>query len=500
MKTFVSLASLVALIACSLGSAGEPDAPQSAVPKPAAKVEAPKPAKKPNVLLVTLDTTRTERIGCYGDKDAQTPRLDGLAADGVRFDCAISTAGRTPMSHASILTGTNPYRHDCRVFFGKAGNRIADDVPTLAEILEHHGWQTGAALSSYPVSEHYGFKRGFQFFDCGVDLDQIDFTKLMAHDQFWQDARQSRTERRGDATTDLALDWLGKTKRDAPWFLWVHYFDVHDHSLVPPKEFAQAHGKDYREGRKIRGTVETREWVYDLEMTFMDQQFGRLLDALKERGEQDGTLVVVLADHGQGLRDGMERHHWGGHALLYQWCIRVPLIVRLPGADHPKGVAIDALVRNLDVFSTVLDVAGVEAPLPVDGRSVLPLVRGESDEPRVAYADVLALVDEHATDLPPPCKDNLFCAMDRRWKLIWHQTRPENDELFDLQSDPLELKNVASEHPDVVERLRKWIEGHGATVIKAPGERVEDPKIRELLNKLGYTSGSSGGAESDGGH
>ena len=468
-------------IAISLAAACAVQAPP---PKPEPEPE----PKRPNVLLVTLDTTRADRLGCYGHAKAETPRLDSIAASGTRFDRAISTAGRTPIAHASIMTGLNPYQHDVRVFFGEAGHHLLSSVPTLAEILADHGYATAAELSSYPVSEAYGFQRGFGEFDCGVDLSKIDLSQTMEQDTVWVDAGANRVQRRSDATTDRALGWLEKQAAEKNWFLWVHYFDTHDFGLVPPVAFAKAHHIDYADAPQIKPAAARRDWIYDLELAYVDSQFGRLLDAIAARGETEETLIVVLADHGQGLLDGEKRHGWSQHGILYDWCIRVPLLIRLPAKSAQTPHVVPQLVRNIDVFPTILEALGLAAPAPIEGQSLLPLVMGKNDEsePRTAYAEALCLIDVHGGAVPERSHDNLFMTMNERWKLIWHATKPAESELFDLATDPLELKNVAEANPAIVEQLRASLEARGAFTIRKPGEAEQDPKAKALLNALGY--------------
>jgi arylsulfatase A-like enzyme len=458
-----------------------------------------------NVLLVTLDTTRADRLGCYGHERARTPVLDALAKEGTRFDEAIATNGLTPMAHASILTGVNPYRHDLRVFFGNANSKVAPDVPVLPEVLRADGWATGAFVSAYPVSEAYGFERGFDVFDSGLDLGAIDLTKHMEHEKNWVDARSSRNQRRADATTDRALAWLGARDASTPWFCWVHYFDVHDYALVPPIDFAAPLGGDFRKLPALPNNAARRDWIYDVELAFVDAQVGRIVEALGKSGALASTVVVVIGDHGQGLLDGFERHGWMLHTLPYQWCLRVPLIVRLPaahsGAESARGRVVADLVRAIDVFPTILEAVGKPAPvLPaIEGESLLPLMEGEDDEePRIAYADALTLTDRHAGAVPERLHDDLFVAMDRRWKLVFHSTDPAKSELFDLGLDPLETRNVAVDHGLIVEQMRRWLDRRGALSIRRPArpdgaESEEDARRRRMLEALGY----GGDAESE---
>jgi arylsulfatase A-like enzyme len=430
-----------------------------------------------NVLLITLDTTRADHLGCYGHDQETSPVLDALAAEGVRFEMAQSTSALTPMSHASILTGLFPQRHGLRVFYGPTGNTLRDDLPTLASTLQDRGWSTAAFVSAYTASQHYGLDRGIETFDTGIEqaLDEMDLTRQQQHEHFWHDGRRTNTQRRGDATTDAALEWLEQATQ--PFMLWVHYFDAHDPSLVPPREFLDPYGVTPGEGAKARIAV------YDPEIRYMDLQIGRLLDRLREMEQYDSTLIVVLADHGQGLL----QHDWMRHRLIYQEEIRIPLILHIPG--ETKGTVVTSLVRNVDVFPTILDYLGIAAPQGLDGASLRPLIQGETEsEPRVGYAEALNTLDTHSPgSLPRRQKDLLFSIVEQDWKLIYHQEHPKNSELYHLATDPQELQNVIEQHPEEAKRLMAQLRASGGLEIEViHREGGEDPEMIDRLRSLGY--------------
>jgi arylsulfatase len=179
--------------------------------------------------LITLDTTRADRLGCYGYSRQTSPNIDALAADAARFEMAIATA-------AAILTGLYPHHHGLRVFYGPVGHFLSDDHPTLATILAARGWQTGAFISAYPASERFGLDQGFDFYETGVAASVMrqDPRKRPPREVQWARQRTAMAQRRADATTDEALAWLERARR--PFFAWVHYFDPHDSSLIPPAE------------------------------------------------------------------------------------------------------------------------------------------------------------------------------------------------------------------------------------------------------------------------
>lgn len=431
-----------------------------------------------NVLLVTLDTTRADHLGCYGYPLPTSPNLDRLAADGIRFDLAISTSAITPISHASIFTGLNPDRHGLRVFYGRTGHYLSPSHPTLASILRDRSWRTAAFISAYPASERFGLEHGFDTFSTGVSQEVMtgDPRRRPPKDGYWLDRPTASAQRRADVTTDEALAWLDEPAgEDDPFFLWVHYFDPHDPSLVPPQEIIARFGVS-------RDDPDAVLKVYDPEIFFMDGQFGRLIRQLKETGRYENTIIVVVGDHGQGLGD----HGWFPHRLLYQEQIRVPLIIRTP--DGARGATVAALARTTDILPTVLEQLGIETPGTVQGSDLEPILSGAGQAPRIAVAEALNTLDVHAPRaLPPHQKDLLFMAMDRRWKLIHHYNTPGNDELYDLLDDPKETVNMIGRRPTEARRLLDALEDVGIMIVELsdPGEPM-DPDALEKLRSLGY--------------
>jgi arylsulfatase A-like enzyme len=436
--------------------------------------------KRWNVLLVTLDTTRADHLGCYGHPVDTSPNLDALAADAVRFEFAISTSAVTPMSHASIFTGLNPDGHGLRVFHGGAGHFLDRSVPTLASVLHSRGWRTAAFISAYPASERFGLHHGFETFDSGVAESVMtgDPGKRRPREGYWLRQETALAQRRADATTERALAWLeSHPSGGEPFFLWVHYFDPHDPQLVPPEAITDRFGVSPNDPDAWKA-------IYDPEIFFMDGKFGRLMRHLKNAERYDETIIVAVADHGQGLGD----HGWFPHRLLYQEQIRVPLIVRVPGRE--TGVVVPDLVRTIDILPTVADALGIPTPGSVHGSSLMDLMSGHREQARIGFAEALNTLDTHAPgNLPPHQRDLLFCAMDRTWKLIHHVNEPRNDELYDLVEDPGELTNLATVNPGERERLLTALKRSGIMNI----ERVEpsgplDPEDLEKLRSLGYVN------------
>ena len=435
----------------------------------------PAEGESKNVLLITLDTTRADRLSSYGHSRTTSPNIDALAADGIRFERAMTTAAVTPISHASILTGLNPYQHDVRVFFGPVGHFLTEEHPTLATLLRSNGWTTAAFISAYPASERFGLHWGFETFSSEIDESVMNRQPGLRppKDGSWVREPIGRAQRRADHTTDEALAWLDTAS--SPFFLWLHYFDPHDPSLVPPREITERFGAE-------QGSPSVRSDLYDAEIFYMDSQIGRIISRLKERGSYENTLIVVVADHGQGLGD----HGWGQHRLLYEEQIRAPLILRLPEGE--RGRVVPELVRIIDIAPTVLEFLGLETPEAVEGTSLRPLIEGRPEPGRIGYAEALNTLDAHAPDkLPEKQKDLLFSVADGDWKLIYHRELPENSELYHLSEDPGELDNVIEDHPAEAKRLMAWLSRSKAMEIELrEPEGPIDPEALRKLEALGY--------------
>lgn len=308
----------------------------------------------PNLLLVVMDTSRASRMSLYGYDDATTPRIDDFAAGGVVFEQAIAHASQTLPSVASLLTSTLPPEHGARV---NGLYRVRDEPKTLAEVLRAHHYQTAAVVSALPLKARYGLDRGFDAY-----LDDFSDSVLAA-----RGGTYGAIERRADEATDAALAWLrDDARRGQPWFLLVHYFDPHS-PYAPPAGF-----RDRRDS-------------YDGEIAFTDSEIGRLLDAIRQDGQLDDTLVAIVADHGEVLSQNYQ-----GHAgSLAEGVVRVPLVLWHP-ERLPAGKRIEGNAGLIDLAPTLLEVLGIPAPASYRGRSLLPRVVGADATPdRPVYSESL---------------------------------------------------------------------------------------------------------------
>jgi len=386
-----------------------------------------KPAARPNILLITLDTTRADHVGAYGYARAKTPNLDRLAASGVLFERAITAAPLTLPAHASLLTGRYPFRHGVR---NNGSFTLADTTPTLATAFHAAGYRTAAFVSAFVLDRRYGLARGFDVYDDRLDL-----------------------ERGAADTVKAAGDWLVAAGDPRPVFIWVHLYDPHD-PYEPPPPFKAAFADS----------------PYDGEIAYADQQIGELLGRLHATGS-DGSLVVAVAgDHGESLGEHGEATHG---LLVYEGAIRIPMTIG--GANLPRGQRVGALVRGVDLAPTLLDVAGLPPLADIDGGSLLALVRGTGVGPQDAYSETY--FPQLYMNWAP-----LRSLQDGRWKFI----DAPSPELYDVQNDAGERANLAANDPARTAAFRRAIVAAAGGAKRPAATARVDRETAEKLAALGY--------------
>jgi len=404
---------------------------------------APGPAARPNVLLVTIDTLRADRVGCYGYARGATPILDGLAARGVRFATAIAHVPLTAPSHASMLTGRTPLGHGMR---DNGGFVLPEAVRTLAEDFKAAGYHTGAFVSGFPLNRRFGLDRGFEHYDDHLPRGS-------------DPRRTAYVERTADLTTDVALQWLDATAKQpgaAPWFAWVHYYDPH-----APYEAPGAFGPRFAAS------------PYDGEIAFVDEQLGRLLAAVEGRGPPGSTVVLVTADHGESLGEHGEDTHG---IFIYDSTLRVPWIMAGPGIAAGRVAA--TVARGIDVAPTLLDYAGLASRPEIEGRSLRRAAAGEVLDDAPAYAESLHAQLQYGWA-------PLHALRTDRFKLI----DAPRAELYDLKSDGAETQDRAGQEGARVETLRTELRRIMATTTPVAAKAI-DAETAERLAALGYVGGA----------
>jgi arylsulfatase A-like enzyme/Flp pilus assembly protein TadD len=393
-------------------------------PQPGVAVPA---GTRPDVVLVTLDTTRADRLGAYGHAQAKTPVIDGLAARGIRFDQALSPLPLTIPAHATIMTGLFPFNHGIR---SNGDNVLAPSFTTLAEHLRDNGWATGASVAAFVTTRQWGFSQGFQAY-----FDSLPET---------EDKNYWHTERSGEQVVDDALAWVSVVPQDQPVFLWVHLYDAH-FPYVAKEPFA----------------TELKDRPYDAELAYVDKQVGRLVDAFADRP----ALFVLVGDHGEALGEHDELTHG---LYTYQATQRVPFIVA--GEGVTPGVVTEP-VSSADVTPTVLAALGLPVPEGLDGKP-------QPGSPQVPYAESYQLAERFRI---APHR----AVVEGNLKLV-ASPKPE---LYDLVADPGEKTNLAEQRPDDVARLVKLLEEKDAKPPGA-GIELDAETVSQLA-ALGYVTGGA---------
>ena len=393
-----------------------------------------------NVLLITIDTLRADHLGCYGDTRASTPSIDRLASDGVLFERAETAAPITLPAHASILTGTYPASHGVR----NNGTYRLGRADTLAEVLHAHAYRTAAVISGYPLATRYGLSQGFDSYD-----DRLPPEK---HRQV------SFRERKAEEVTRAGLAWVVE-RPDQRFFLWLHYFDPHA-PYAPPSPYAEQYSLT----------------PYDGEIAYVDREVGKFLERLRHLGLMDETLVVLVSDHGEGLGDHGEATHG---VFLYESTLRVPMILSLPGV-LPRGKRVSTPIRTIDLMPTVLKLVDLPEPEDIQGTSLLPLASRRG-------ADLLLKsVSESILPRENYGWSELASIRVGDWKYIL----APREELYDLRTDPQELKNLADRREADLGRFREEVHrlmADAAPVGRPAAYRQElDETARERLLSLGY--------------
>jgi len=389
---------------------------------------------------VTVDTLRADAIGAYGYRDAGTPWMDRLAADGVLFTRAHAHNVVTFPSHANILCGRYPIRHGVR---DNAGFRFPADMETIATLLRSRGFHTGAFVSAFPLDSRFGLTRGFEVYD----------------DHFGEAAgpamRLEHIPRRpGTETVAAARRWMA-AQVDRSFFCWVHLYEPH-WPYAPPEPFASRFP-----GNPYQGGVATA-----------DAALGPLLQPILAQGAGGRTLVVFTADHGEALGDHDEITHG---ILAYEATLRVPLVLYAPRLFSRRVVS--EPVRHVDLLPTILDAVGLDAPRGVDGSSLLPLAAGGARPAAATYFEALT------------------AAATRGWAPLYGLMRGSEKyidlpipELYDLATDPREEKNLAVSRPQDLARLRSLLLDLRRSDRGLQPAR-ESPEALERLRALGYAGG-----------
>ena len=433
-------------------------------------------APQPSVFVFMLDTVRRDAFGCYGHPASPTPHIDALAAEGVRFDQAVSTSGWTLPAIASFMTGTWPTIHGA-VGRGVTLTPIREEVPTAAEVLRDNGFATVGIANAAFVSPMVGMDRGFDVFDHRYSYN-------------WD-------MRRAAETIDTAIDEL-RRRRSSAGFYFIHLFDPHL-DYKPPTEYALRytggrldpplpitletvlglHSGENGEDPPLPADADYVRGVYQGEVSFVDSQIGRFIDELVSLGLYEEATIIVTADHGEEFwdHDGFEHGH-----TLYDELILIPLIIKFPASMELTGRVVTPQVRLLDVMPTVFENLNVSSPESFVGQSLMPVIRGES------RADRNALSESTLYGAP------LIAFRGPNYKFIMELTEDGegNGELYDWRADPHEKRELSEELPEKAAELRQELVRTYRELLIEASEMSETrpvdlgPKRIDQLRSLGY--------------
>jgi choline-sulfatase len=409
---------------------------------------APGRATRPNILLITLDTVRADRVGAYGYSRAATPVLDRLAREGVLFADATTQSPLTTPAHAALLTGVYPGRLGVK---SNASTALPDSATTLAERLSDAGYQTAGFIGAFILDRQYGFGQGFQHFDATFEAHRA--------------ADRSRVQRTADAVAAPAVEWLQQSSRDRPFFAWVHVYDAHAPYQPPAHAGADS---------------------YDGEIAWVDRAIGTLLIAIGSDRLGD-TIVVAMADHGEALGDHGEEDHG---IFLYEAVLRIPWIMRLPGNER-AGSVVSEQARSIDLMPTLLDLARLPPQANVDGESLAAVIRGTArPRPPASYAE---------THYP---------SLHFGWSMLrslrageWKYIEAPRSELYNLPNDRAESRNLLAERGRMAEGMAAETEAIARSFGAAATAAVHQPDLETAarLRSLGYVGLRSPAAQPGGG-
>ncbi len=389
-----------------------------------------------NVLLITLDTTRADRIGCYGYGKATTPNMDRLSQEGVKFENAYCQVPLTLPSHCTILTGTYPLYHGVR---NNGNYKLSEKVETLAEVLRAKGWRTSAFIASFSLDSRFGLDQGFEVYDDDMGEERI---------------KTFLSERRAEKVYEGFSKWY-RSKGEGKWFSWVHFYDPHL-PYDPPEPW--------------RSEIEDR---YDGEIAYMDEYVGKLVEEIK--GEEDRTLIVIVGDHGESLGEHGEIQHG---FFLYEPVLKVPFIMVKKG-DLPKGRSVKAKVRLIDIMPTILSLLNIPSKERFDGIDLKPYIYKRKNNDLASYIETL--YPEESMNW-----SRLMGIIKEDWKLI---VAPE-PELYHLSFDPEEKVNLYNSKIEKRKELHAILDDLLSNSLPQATEKYSlSSEDIEKFQSLGYISG-----------
>jgi len=400
---------------------------------------------KPNIILITLDTTRADHLPAYGYPDVKTPYLDSLANRGILFELCSTSSPLTLPSHCSMMTGLYPTYHGVRV---NGNTALSGEHLTLAELLAQQGYKCGAFIGAFVLDGRWGLKQGFHHYD-----DQFDLKKYKQLDL-------ALVQRPGNEVVDAALSWL-EEQNENPFFAWIHLYDPHT-----PYEPPEPYFSEYNTGRF---------GLYDGEIAFTDEQVGRCVSWMEENGLEKNTIIVIMGDHGEGLGSHGELAH--GY-YIYDYAIQVPFLIVTP-FEKFQNIRIPSQVRTIDIYPTLLEMVGIGVPEENQGESLLDMIfHPNKNKNHYAYSESLS-PNIHYGWSP------LYSLRNSQYKYI----DAPRAELYNLSKDPEELNNVKDKFPKIAQKFKesldKVIEQTSSQAPKPEAANLDQETLQRLA-ALGY--------------
>lgn len=435
-----------------------------------------------NVLFITVDTLRADHLGCYGYLRDTSPNIDKLAKEGILFPQAIVQWPKTAPSFASMLTSTYGYYNGV---IRSTPQKISIHFVLLPEILKNANYNTVGIVTNGTLAAAYNFNQG------------ID-----THIETWREYGSKDAK----YVTEYALSWLRENSPKEKFFMWLHYLDPHAR-YEPPEPYNEMYvGDKYYDGSQRTklnsgisediGGIPARAHLgnhgkigyyiaqYDAEIRYMDENVGKVLDAVKSMGLSDNTIIIFTSDHGESLGD--HNYYFAHGRFPYDDCVRVPLIMKIPGLKSEIRV-IDQPVELISITPTILDILHIPVNNEAQGRSLVPLMLGNSNSiPKYAFTE-----SGFKRNYQRMIRTN-------KWKLIYILDKEDQQimqgmpfELYDIENDPKELNNLINAEPKVTNVLKKelfkWMaSAKGVNGLPSPGTVSIDKKTEENLKSLGY--------------
>lgn len=431
-------------------------------------------ATRPSVILISLDTVRADHLSCYGYHRPTTPGLDQLAREGALFTRTFTTMPTTLPAHASLFTSLHPREH----MVLNNSWPLSSKFPLLTEALKRMGYNTAAVAGSAILEKGMGLERGFDFYD-----DNFDQYSEHGEDKSSRKKDYRRTARQ---VVKAGIAWLKGQDPAQPVFLFLHFFDAHSFYGLTPQPYQKMFPGDAELATIMKARNQNSKHrmginKYDGSIRFIDDSLQELWSFLKAVNLYDHSLIIIVADHGEGLGE----HNWYDHGLrIYEEQMRVPLIIRFPGKEH-AGRQLPALVNLMDVAPTVLDFLGPAAPPSWRGRSLLGLLQAPAAFPAGLMFYERCWYPEKQNRVRDWESGERFGVRDERYKYLWHSQFPP--ELYDLLQDPHELANIINDQPAIAASLHQELVRYWELVQKGPVTPPPvDPKRMKQLKSLGY--------------